>query len=104
MRAVEVGHRVIGLEVDDRRVKMLNQGESYVDDVPSRQLGEVLRTGRYHPSSDYSLAKEFDVALIAVPTPLHDGVPDLSFVEKAARALGPYLRPQCLVILESTTY
>ena len=47
---------------------------------------------------------EFDVALITVPTPLADGVPDLRPITAAAERIGPLVRPGCLVVLESTTY
>lgn len=47
---------------------------------------------------------DFDVAVISVPTPLHDGTPDLSYIEQAGRDLAPHLRPGSCVILESTTY
>src|SRR6202008_813006 len=46
----------------------------------------------------------FDIAVIAVPTPLREGVPDLTFVEIAAKELGRVLRRGGCVILESTTY
>jgi UDP-N-acetyl-D-glucosamine dehydrogenase len=104
MRAVEVGFDVVGLELDPRKVELLQAGESYVEDIPSAQLGEALATGRYRASTDPNDAKDFDVAVISVPTPLTEGVPDLSFVIGAARSLGRHVRPGATVILESTTY
>jgi UDP-N-acetyl-D-glucosamine dehydrogenase len=104
MRAVEVGHDVVGLDSDEPRVKRLSAAESYVEDVPSSALEEALETGRYHPSSSYRAAAGFDIAVITVPTPLRDGAPDLSFIEASARDLARYLRPGATVILESTTY
>jgi nucleotide sugar dehydrogenase len=104
MHAVDAGHHVVGIDVDDRRVKMLGEGESYVEDVPSHQLAATVRSARYRPTTDYSLADNFDVAVITVPTPLREGTPDLSFIGDAGRALAPYLRRRCVVILESTTY
>jgi UDP-N-acetyl-D-glucosamine dehydrogenase len=104
MRAVAVGYHVVGFDTDLERVKRLGAGESYVDDVPSSQLSEALATRRYRPTSDAADCAGFDVALITVPTPLRDGVPDLSFVEAAGRVLGAHLRPGVCVVLESTTY
>ncbi|MBX7266645.1 nucleotide sugar dehydrogenase [Micromonospora sp. Llam7] len=104
VRAVEVGLDVVGLDVDADRVKRLSSGESFVADIPADRLGRALASGRYHPSTDYADAKDFDVCVITVPTPLRDGTPDLSFVEQAGTAVGPYLRPGCAVVLESTTY
>ena len=46
MRAAEAGHRVAGYDVDVTRVKALESGESYIEDVPSGQLKEALEGGR----------------------------------------------------------
>ncbi len=54
MRAVEVGWTVVGIDVDATRVQRLNNGESYVEDIPSDQLAAALATGRYLPSLDYA--------------------------------------------------
>ena len=104
MRAVEVGHDVVGVEVDPARLKRLETGESYVEDVASEELQAALDTGRYVPSSDYEPAAGFDVAVITVPTPLRDGSPDLSYIEESSRALAKVLPRGATVVLESTTY
>jgi UDP-N-acetyl-D-mannosaminuronic acid dehydrogenase/UDP-N-acetyl-D-glucosamine dehydrogenase len=104
LRAVEAGFHVVGLEIDELRVKRLSAGDSYVEDIHQERLLSALRSGRYHPSCDYGDAAGFDVCVITVPTPLRDGIPDLSHVESAGRSIGAYLRPGCLVVLESTTY
>ncbi|WFE56065.1 nucleotide sugar dehydrogenase [Micromonospora sp. WMMD712] len=104
MRAVEAGMAVVGLDVNADRVKRLASGESFVEDIPADRLGRALGSGRYRPSTEYADAEGFDICVITVPTPLRDGVPDLSYVEQAGGGIGPYLRPGCTVILESTTY
>jgi UDP-N-acetyl-D-glucosamine dehydrogenase len=104
VRAAQVGHSVVGYDVDEERVKRLAAGESYVDDVSSAQLQEVLDSGAYRPSSDPRSCAGFDVAVIAVPTPLREGTPDLNYIEVAVRTLARYLRPGATVTLESTTY
>ncbi|MEU2611984.1 nucleotide sugar dehydrogenase [Micromonospora sp. NPDC007271] len=104
MRAVEAGMDVVGLDVDTDRVKRLASGESFVEDIPSDRLGRALASGRYRPSAEYPDAEGFDVCVITVPTPLRDGTPDLSYVEQAGTGIGPYIRPGCVVVLESTTY
>jgi UDP-N-acetyl-D-glucosamine dehydrogenase len=104
MLAVEVGHHVVGIDVDQSRVAMLRRGESYVDDVPDAQLRTALDSGRYMATSSYSDIAGFDVAVITVPTPLRNRAPDLSFVTSAAHELGRHVTPGCLVVLESTTY
>jgi len=104
VRACQVGHTVVGFDVDEDRIKRLAAGESYVDDVPSALLRELLDGGTFHPSADPRSCAGFDVAVIAVPTPLREGTPDLKYIEESARTLARYLRPGATVALESTTY
>ena len=104
LRAVEVGHTVVGLDIDDVRVKRLADGDSFVEDISDERLDSALASGRYHPTSNPDACEGFDVAVITVPTPIYEGVPHLSFIEDAGRMLAPYLRPGCTVVLESTTY
>ena len=93
MRAVDVGWTVVGLDVDEHRVKRLNAGESYVEDVPSAQLAAAIESGRYQASVEPAACVDFDVAVITVPTPLRDGAPDLCFIEEGAATVARYLRP-----------
>ena len=104
VRAVEAGYNVIGIDQDNRRVKQLGTGVSYVEDVSDGRLASALNSGRYCACSDFTQAAGFDICIIAVPTPLNEGVPDLSYVQEAGRALSGYVSPGCTVILESTTY
>ncbi len=104
MRAVEVGFSVVGLDTDAVRVWSLGDGRSYVDDVTDEQLRGALTSGRYLPTDRYEDAEAFDAAIVTVPTPLKDSVPDLSFVGAAMRELAPHLCPGATVVLESTTY
>ena len=104
VRAAEVGHDVVGYDIDEGRIAHLRDGRSFVEDVPDAQLAIALASGRYRPTSDVAEIGGFDTAVISVPTPLRDGVPDLSYVEAAAAEIGGLLRPGATVILESTTY
>jgi len=104
VRAAQVGHDVVGFDVDEERIKRLAAAESYVDDIASGAVREILDAGTFHPSSDPRACAGFDVAVISVPTPLREGMPDLSYIEGAARTLARYLRPGATVALESTTY
>ncbi|TDC24897.1 nucleotide sugar dehydrogenase [Streptomyces sp. 8K308] len=104
VRAVECGFTVIGLDTDALRVKHLESGDSYVEDVSDARLEAALATGRYHPTTDHDEAADFDVCTISVPTPLRDGVPDLRHVQRAGLNLAPHITPGATVILESTTY
>lgn len=104
MRAVAVGHEVTGYDTDPVRVKRLEAGESYVEDVPACELAAALQSGRFRPSASADACAGFDVAVITVPTPLRDGLPDLACVEAASRTLSSHLRPGATVIVESTSY
>ncbi|MHA6765016.1 nucleotide sugar dehydrogenase [Streptacidiphilus sp. PAMC 29251] len=104
VRAAEVGHEVIGYDVDAPRVKSLAAGESYVEDVSAERLQAVLADGSYRASELARDCGGFDVAVVTVPTPLREGVPDLTYIEESARTLARFLRPGATVVLESTTY
>ena len=104
MRAVEVGHDVVGIDLDAARVGLLQSGTSYVDDISSETLTAALAGGSYVATMDYADVAGFDVAVITVPTPLRDSLPDLSFIEMSAASLAPLVRAGSTVVLESTTY
>lgn len=104
VRATQVGHReVIGFDVAVERVESLAAGRSFVGDVTDDDVTRALSTG-YLPTTEVDDLAGFDVAIISVPTPLHEGEPDLSHVEQAARDVGRHLRRGACVVLESTTY
>jgi UDP-N-acetyl-D-glucosamine dehydrogenase len=104
MRAAAAGHVVIGYDTNAGRVKTLAAGESYIEDVPAGQVAAALVGDRFLPSSDALACAGFDIAVITVPTPLREGLPDLTYVESASRTLAPFLRPGATVIVESTSY
>ncbi len=104
MRAREVGYQVVGVDLDERRVASLQGGISFVDDISSETLQSALASGGYFPTSDYEHARGFDVAVITVPTPLREGLPDLTFIETSSESLSGLLKVGSTVILESTTY
>ncbi len=104
MRAVEMGYRVVGLDIDERRVSQLRAGDSYVGDISSEELRAALDSRLYEPSTSYSDAAGFDFAVVTVPTPLKESLPDLSFIEESARRLAPHVTPGATIVLESTTY
>ncbi|MDT4988678.1 MAG: UDP-N-acetyl-D-glucosamine dehydrogenase [Micromonosporaceae bacterium] len=104
MRAVEAGYDVVGVDCDVNRVKKLDAGESFVEDVSGERIQAALASGRYRASHDYADAAGFDICVITVPTPLREGIPDLSYIEESGRSIAAHVRPGCTVILESTTY
>ncbi len=99
------GFRVIGIDLDERKVRAINQGQSYLRDIGSEEIAALVRDGKLQATTDYRAAREADALFICVPTPFDRWrTPDLSFVEGAARSLAPHLRRGHLVILQSTTY
>ncbi len=104
VRAAECGHDVVGYDVDAGRVGRLTAGESYVEDIRPERLLEAIGSGRFKPTTNVADCADFDVALITVPTPLRDGIPDLSYVEASAEMLSRHLKRGATVVLESTTY
>ena len=103
MRASEAGFDVVGFETDQHRATALAAGESYIEDISDEVVRAALDRG-YLPTSDPDDLAGFDVAVISVPTPLHEGLPDLSYIEDAGRLVGGQLTAGSLVVLESTTY
>lgn len=104
MRAAEVGYEVVGVDVDEEKVARLASGRSSIDDVTDADVRSALHSGRYRPIAASTPLPNFDVGVITVPTPLRDGVPDVSYIESACAHLGPALQRGSTVILESTTY
>jgi UDP-N-acetyl-D-glucosamine dehydrogenase len=99
------GFSVCGIDVDADRVEQVRGGRSYVSDVISDRLDEVVKTGRFRATTDFALLARADVVLICVPTPMNKSrEPDISYIRLAATHTQQYLRPGQLVILESTTY
>jgi UDP-N-acetyl-D-glucosamine dehydrogenase len=104
VRAAEVGFRVVGLDVDEFRVKRLASGESFAPDVTNERLASALDSGRYIATTEPKRCAGFDYAIVSVPTPLKDGAPDLSYIEAACAQLARFVRPGSTVVLESSTY
>lgn len=103
LRFAEVGYRVVGIDVDERKNQLLNQGKSYIQHIPSDQVAKVQH--QISATSDFAMSTEADAIILCVPTPLDKyREPDLSYVLQTTDALLPHLRPGQLVSLESTTY
>lgn len=100
-----VGCKVLGVDIQPRRVELVNQGRSYIEDVSDEELKKVVSSGNLISTTDQSRLSEPDAILICVPTPLtRTKAPDLSYVTSEASTIAKYLRPGQLVVLESTTY
>jgi UDP-N-acetyl-D-glucosamine dehydrogenase len=105
LRFGEVGFRVMGFDVDEAKVKLLNGGGSYIQHVPGARVQALVSSGRFESTTDLTRLDEPDAVIICVPTPLtRHRDPDLRYVESTADAVAAALRRNQLVCLESTTY
>jgi UDP-N-acetyl-D-glucosamine dehydrogenase len=101
----EAGRSVVLVDVDAARVAKLLRGESYIEDVSSEKLRDLVADRRLGATTDYDVLRSAGAILIALPTPLSkQREPDLSIVLGAGAEIGKRLRPGQLVVLESTTY
>ncbi|MGA7304825.1 MAG: nucleotide sugar dehydrogenase [Rhodothermales bacterium] len=99
------GFKTIGIDLNTERVLRLASGTSYVDDVDSSKLAEVVKSGMFVPEDSFDSAALLDVVFICVPTPVTPNKdPDTSYIETAARKLAETIRPGQLIVLKSTTY
>jgi len=99
------GFRVLGFDIDSRKVETLNAGQSYIGHIPHEQVEQLVADGRFESTSDFSRIAEVNAVSICVPTPLTENrEPDLSYIEATGRSIAPHLRKGQLVVLESTTY
>jgi UDP-N-acetyl-D-glucosamine dehydrogenase len=106
--AVEFAHRgfsATGFEVDTRKVEAINSGRSYIGDVNSSAVKELVEAGRLKATIDFDHLTDCDAIIICVPTPLRKTKePDVSYILAAAEQITRRLRRGQLIILESTTY
>jgi UDP-N-acetyl-D-glucosamine dehydrogenase len=100
----EAGFSVLGVDPDRERVAAIEEGRSYLHDVPQERVAAARRTGKLRATTSYRRLAKADAVLICVPTPISDGQPDLKAIESAGRSLSRVLAPGTLVVLESTTY
>jgi len=104
LRYAEVGYRVIGFDIDESKVNMINNGQSYHGHIPDSRIKDDTN-GNLQATTDFSLAKEVDALILCVPTPLSKyREPDLSYIVSTIDAILPHLREDQIVSLESTTY
>jgi len=99
------GVKVLGFDIDDKKVKILNSGRSIIKNVPNEVVRKMVKSGKFTATSDMSQIRKADAVLICVPTPLTENrEPDMQYVEGSCRTIAKYLRKGHLISLESTTY
>jgi UDP-N-acetyl-D-glucosamine dehydrogenase len=101
----EAGFRVTGIDLSESKVARVNAGDSYVGDVASSTLAQLVEKGLLRATTDFSAIREFDTINVCVPTPLRKTKdPDMSHIVAACGEIEKYMHAGMLVILESTTY
>ena len=99
------GFPVTGVDIDSRKIEKLNKGVSYIPDVASKDIKQLVGKKKFAATSDFDELQNVDVIFICVPTPFDEmKAPDLSPVISATKSIAPRLRAGQLVILQSTTY
>ena len=99
------GFKATGFEVDNAKATQVNAGASYIGDVPSRKLKDVVDAKLLSATTDFDHLGECDAIIICVPTPLRKTKePDVSYILAATNEIAKRLRRGQLIILESTTY
>jgi len=99
------GLKVIGFDLDQSRVDSINEGRSYIPDVPTEMVAALVEGGTLSAATDFSRLAQTDAVIICVPTPLRKTKePDISYILAAAGQVKTYLHSPQLVVLESTTY
>jgi len=104
LRYNAIGFRVLGIDIDEAKVLKLNNGQSYIEHIPSEKISGACQSG-FEATTDFRRVSECDALVLCVPTPLNKyREPDMSFVTDTTDALKPYLRAGQVISLESTTY
>ena len=99
------GFKVVGFDVDEKKIDALNEGRSYIKHISADGIREVAAKGNLRITTDFSLINEADCIVICVPTPLNKyREPDLSYVLNTAEMVAKHIRNGQLIVLESTTY
>lgn len=105
MEFARSGFKVHGIDVDDEKVKDLNEGKSHIEDVKDDMLQFAIRAGCFEAHSDYEVVSQLDCVILCVPTPLRQTKdPDISYIVDAAQAVKKHLHKDMLIVLQSTTY
>jgi UDP-N-acetyl-D-glucosamine dehydrogenase len=99
------GYSVVGIDLSETKVARVNEGDSYIGDIPTATLAPLAKSGKLRATTDFSVIRDLDTINICVPTPLRKTKdPDMSYIVSACEEIAKYFHPGLLVILESTTY
>ncbi|HPF86882.1 MAG TPA: nucleotide sugar dehydrogenase [Candidatus Limiplasma sp.] len=101
----KAGFHVVGFDVQQAKVDMVNQGHNYIGDVVAHDLEAIVNSGKFSATCNFAEVASCDCVCIAVPTPLDEHQqPDISYVKASSESILPYMHKDMLIVLESTTY
>jgi len=106
--ALEFSHKgfnVIGFDIDDKKIEVLNSGNSFIKHISPERIKNAIENERFSTTSDFLRLPEADAILICVPTPLNEHrEPDMIYIKNSAKIISKNFRKGQLVVLESSTY
>ena len=101
----KTGFQVTGLDIDQEKIDLLSQGESYIKHISGEKIKHLNKEGKFKGSTNHTLIRHLDCILICVPTPLNKNrEPDMSYVISTAQKIAPHIVKKQLIVLESTTF
>jgi len=101
----KTGFQVTGLDIDQEKIDLLSQGESYIKHISGEKIKHLNKEGKFKGSTNHTLIRHLDCILICVPTPLNKNrEPDMSYVISTAQKIAPHIVKNQLIVLESTTF
>jgi len=101
----KTGFQVTGLDIDQEKIDLLSQGESYIKHISGEKIKHLNKEGKFKGSTNHTLIRHLDCILICVPTPLNKNrEPDMSYIISTARKIAPHIVKNQLIVLESTTF
>jgi UDP-N-acetyl-D-glucosamine dehydrogenase len=99
------GLKVVGFDIDVKKVKVLNSGRSIIKHLPHSQVKQMVESGLFHATTDMSQIRIVDAVIVCVPTPLTENrEPDMQFIINSSETISKYLKAGQLIVFESTTY
>ena len=101
----KTGFQVTGLDIDQEKIDLLSQGETYIKHISCEEIKHLNEEGKFKGSTNHTLIRRLDCILICVPTPLNKNrEPDMSYVISTAQKIAPHIVKKQLIVLESTTF
>ena len=105
MAFINKNFQVYGFDIDKKKIDDLNSGRSYIKQISSKTIMNCVLSKQFRPTSDFSQISSVDAIIICVPTPLKEKrEPDLSYIVSTGEMILPHIKPNQIIILESTTY